>query len=155
MTDGLMSWQPRSTASSTQLGVTQSAGCYPNLTTRSRNLYRQRVMPEMDLTDHLVAGTERQLKPNTSPHHLALEAERKRLRDTRTTYDRTGTTEPVIPDQSMDQEGVHQREKTTIKPSATSTTSPRPKTAYGLHLNCVVMSPDTEGLHTPYASPMR
>ena len=51
--------------------------------------------------------------------------------------------------------GVPQREKTTIRPGAIGTTSPRPKTAYGLHPNCVMTSPNTEAPHTPYASPMR
>ena len=75
MTDGLISWQPRNTASSAQLRVTQSTGCYPNWTMRSRNLYRQHVTPQTDLTDHLVVWTERQPKPNTNLCHLALEAE--------------------------------------------------------------------------------
>ena len=56
---------------------------------RSWNQYQQLLTVLTDLTDHLVAGTERQLKPNTSPHHLALEAERQRLQDTPTTYDKT------------------------------------------------------------------
>ena len=108
-----------------------------------------------DLTDHHVVGTERQLKSNTSLHHLAVEAERHRQQDTPMTYDRTWTIEPVRPDQSTDQGGVPQREKTAIRPGATSTTSPGPKTAYGLHPNCIVMLPYTEAPHTPYASPMR
>ena len=155
MTDGLMSWQPRNTASNAQLRITRSASCYPNSTTRLWSLYRQRVTLLMDLTDQHVAGTERQLKPNTSPHNLAVEAERQRLQDTCMTYDRTWTIEPVRPDQSMDQGGVSQREKTAIRPGATSITTSKPKTAYGLHLNCVVTSPNTEAPHTPYASPMR
>ena len=71
------------------------------------------------------------------------------------TCDRTWTIEKVIPDQFMDHEGVHQREKTTIKPGTISTTSHGPKTAYRLHPNCVMMPPDTEEPHTLYASPMR
>ena len=102
-----------------------------------------------DLTDQRVAGTERQRKPNTSPHHLAVGAEKQQLQDTPMTYDRTWTIEPVRPDQSMDHGGVPQREKTAIRPGATSITSPGPKTAYGLHLNCVVTWPDTEAPHTP------
>ena len=58
-------------------------------------------------------------------------------------------------DQSMDQRGVLQRARTTIRPAMTGTTSPGPKTAYGLHPNCVVTPPDTEVPHTPYASPIR
>ena len=112
-------------------------------------------MQLMDLTDHHVAETEWQLKPNTSPHHLAVKAEKQQLRDTHMTYDRTWTIEPVIPDQSIDQGGVPQCEKTAIRPGTTSTTSPGPKTAYGLHPNYVVTLPDSEAPHTPYASPMR
>ena len=107
-----------------------------------------------DLTDHHVAGTEWQLKSNTSPHHLIVEAEKQRLQDTLMAYNRTWTIEPVKPDQSMDQGGVPQREKMAIRPGATSITSPGPKTAYGLHPNSVVTWPDTEAPHTPYASPI-
>ena len=108
-----------------------------------------------DLTGHLMVGTERQLKPNTNLHHLALEAEKQRPQDARMTCDRTWTIEPVIPYQFMDHEGVHQRETTTIKLGTTHTTPHGPKTAYGLHPNCVVTSPDTEAPHTPYASLMK
>ena len=106
-------------------------------------------------TDHHVAGTERQLKPNTRLHHPTVKVERHQLQDTLMTYGRTWLIEPDIPDQSMDQGGAPQREKKAIRPGATSTTSPRPKTAYGLHPNCVVMFPDTKAPHTHYASPMR
>ena len=106
-------------------------------------------------TDHHVDGTNRPITSNTSLHHLALEAERQQLQDARTTCDRSWTIDPVIPDQSMDQGGVHQCGKTAIRPGATSTTSPGPETAYGLHPNYVLTLPDTEAPHTPYASPMR
>ena len=109
----------------------------------------------MDLTGHLMDGTERQPKPNTNLRHLTQEAEKQRPQDARTTCDRTWTIEPVIPDQSMDHEGVHQREKTAIKPSAINTTSHGLKTAYGLHPNYAVTSPGTEEPHTLYASPMK
>lgn len=107
MTDGLMSWQPRNTASSAQLKVTQSASCSPNSTRKSWSLYRQHVMQLMDLTGHLMVGTEWQLKPNTNLRHLALEAEKQRPQDACATCNRTWTIEPVIPDQFMDREGVH------------------------------------------------
>ena len=108
-----------------------------------------------DLTDHHMAGIERQHKPNTNLHHLAAKAGEHRLRDTPMTFDRTWKIEPVRPDQSTDHGTVLQHERMAIRPGATSTTSPGPKTAYGLHPNCVVTSPDTEAPHTPYASPMR
>ena len=143
-------------ASNAGLRVTRSASCYPNSTTRHWSPYHPRVTRLTNLTDHCVAGTERQLKPNTSPHHLAVEVERQRLQDTRMTYDRTWTIGPVIQDQSMDQRNMLQRErKTAIRPGATDITTQGPKTAYGLHPNCVVTWPDTKVPHTPYASSMR
>ena len=109
----------------------------------------------MNQTSHHMGEIKRPPMPNTNPHHLAVEVERQRLQDTPTTYDMTWTKEQAKPDQSMDQGGVLQCEKMAIRPSAIGTTSPRPKTAYGLHPNCVVTSPDIEASHTPYASPMR
>ena len=109
----------------------------------------------MNHTGHHVNEIKWPPTPNTNPHHLAVEAEKQRPQDTPMTYDRTWTIEPVRPDQSTDHGGVPQHEKTAIRPGATSITSPGPKTAYGLHPNCVVMWPDTEAPHTPYASPMR
>ena len=75
--------------------------------------------------------------------------------DVCTTCDRTWTLELVRQGQFMDHEGVHQREKTAIKPSAINTTSHGLKTAYGLHPNYAVTSPGTEEPHTLYASPMK
>ena len=155
MTDGPMPWQPRNTASSTQLKVTQSEGSSPNSTKRSQSLYLQQVMRLMDLTGHLMVGIERQPKLNTNLQHPTLEVEKQRLQYARTTCDGAWTIEPVIQDQFMDHEGVHQRKKTATKPGAINTTSHGPKTAYGLHLNCAVTSPDTEEPHTLYASPMK
>ena len=43
----------------------------------------------MWLTDHHVAGTKRQLKPNTSPYHLCVKVETQQLTDTHITYGRT------------------------------------------------------------------
>ena len=81
-----MFWQPRNRASSAQPKVTRSVNCYLNSMTRHLSPYHQRVTR---LTDHHVARTERQLAPNTSLHHPAIEAERQRLQDTPTTYDKT------------------------------------------------------------------
>ena len=44
----------------------------PQFVTRRWSLYRQRIMR---LTDHHVAGTKRQPKPNTSPYYPAVKAE--------------------------------------------------------------------------------
>ena len=54
--------------------------------TRPLSPYHQRIMR---LVDHHVAGTKRQLKPNTSPYYLALKAEIKQLRDIHMTYVKT------------------------------------------------------------------
>ena len=105
--------------------------------TRPKSLYLPCVMLLTDLTVHHAAGTERQIKPDTRLHHPAVKAERQQLQDTLTTYDRTWIIEPVRPDQYMDQGGMPQREKTTIKPGATSTSSPGLKTAYRHHPNYV------------------
>ena len=155
MTDGLMSWQPRNTASNAQPRATRSTSCYPNLTTRPQSPYLPRITLLTDPTNLHVVGIEWQLKPNTRLHHPTVKVGRQQLQDTPTTYNRTWIIEPVRPEQSMDQGGVPQREKTTIRPGATSTTSPGPKIAYGLQSNYAVTLADTEASHTPYASPMR
>ena len=67
-----MSWQPRNTALSAQPKVIRSVNCYLNSTTRHLNPYHQRVTR---LTDHHVAGTKQQLKPNTNPHYLVVKVE--------------------------------------------------------------------------------
>ena len=59
-----------------------------------------------DPIDHHVAGIERQLKPNTSPHPLAVKAEKQQLGDTHTTYDKTWKIGQVRPGQSTDRGGV-------------------------------------------------
>ena len=56
---------------------------------RRWSLYHPSVTRLTDPTDHHVVGTERQLKPDTSPHHLAVKAEKQQLGDTHMTYDRT------------------------------------------------------------------
>ena len=155
MIDGLKSWQPRNRASNAQLRATRSASYYHNLTTRPLSQYRQSIKLLTNPTDHHVDGTDRLLMPNTSPRHPTVEARRQRPRAIPTTYARTWTIEPVRQDQSMDRGDVLQRDRTTIWPGVIGTTSPGPKTAYGLHPNCVVTSPDTEEPHTLYASPMK
>ena len=128
---------------------------YYNLTTRPWSQYRQSTKLLTNPTDHHVDGTDWLLMPNTSPRHPVAEARRQRPRAIPTTYARTWIIEPVRQDQSMDLGGVLQCERTAIRPGVIGTTSPGPKTAYGLHSNCVVMSPATEEPHTPYASSMR
>ena len=81
-----MSSQLRNTASSTQPKVTRSVNCYLNSTTRHLSPYHQRVKR---LTDHHVAGTKRQLMPNTSPYYLAVKVETQQLGDIYMTCGRT------------------------------------------------------------------
>ena len=59
--------------------------------------YHPLVTRLMDLTGHLVDGTERQPKLSTYLCHLALEAEKQQLEDTLMTYVRTWTIELVRP----------------------------------------------------------
>ena len=105
MTDGLTFWQPRNTASHAQLRVTRSASCYPNSTMRPRSPYRQRMMLT-DLTDHHVAGAERQLKPNTRPPRLAVKARMKQLGVVHMTFGRTWTVKQDTQDRSTNREDV-------------------------------------------------
>ena len=76
MINGLKSWQPRNTASSAKLRATRSVSYYHSLTTRPLSQYRQSINLLTNLIDHHVDGTERQLTPNTSPRHPAIEARR-------------------------------------------------------------------------------
>ena len=142
-------------AFSAQQRVIPSIGYYHSLMTRPSIQYHQDMTALMNQTGHHMDGTERPLRPNSNPHHLVIEAERQRLQDTPTTYDRTWTIEQAKPDQSMDQGGEPQREMTTIKPGATGITSHGPKTKHECHPNFVVTLPDTEAPHTPYALLMR
>ena len=76
-----------------QQRVIRSVGYYHNLTTRPSSPYRQDMTVLMNQTGHHVGEIKRPPTPNTNPHHLAVEAERQRLQDTPTTYDRTWTIE--------------------------------------------------------------
>ena len=106
-------------------------------------------MPQTDLTDHLVAGTERQLKPNTSPHHLAIKAEKKQLGDTHMTYDKTWKIEQVRSDQSTDRGCVPRHERMATKHGAMSIIKFEVNTKHRCHPNFAVMLPDIEVPHTP------
>ena len=96
-----MSWQPRNTASHPQRATRSTSYCH-NLMTWPQSPYHQCAMLT-NLTDRHVAATERQLKPNTIPHRLAVEAENQRPQDTPMTYDKTWIIELVRPDLYMDQ----------------------------------------------------
>ena len=114
-----------------QQRVIRSVGYYHNLTTRPSSQYRQDMTVLMNQTGRHVDGTKRLLRPNTSPHHPALEEKRQGLQDTPTTYAGTWTIEPARPDQSTDQGDVLQHETTTIKPGVTSITKFGPRTEHG------------------------
>jgi hypothetical protein len=109
----------------------------------------------MRLTDHHVAGTKRQLKPNTSPYSLAAKAETQQPGAIHMTCGRTWTIEQVSPDQFTDRGGMPRRAMTAIKPDMTHITAPVPKTADELNPNYVATWPDIEAPHTPSASLMK
>ena len=75
------------------------------------NPYHQHVTR---LTDHHVAGTKRQLKPNTSPYYLALKKETQQLGEIRMTYGKTWKIEQVRVDRSTDRGDVPKRARTAI-----------------------------------------
>ena len=149
---GLTSWQPRNTASSAQPKVTRSINCYPNSMMRHWSPSYQRVMR---LTNHHVAGTKRQLKPNTSPHYLAVKTDIQQLGDAHMTYGMTWRTEQVRPDRSTDHGDVPGCTTTATLPDITNTTLFGPNTGRQLHPSCVATWPDTEAPHTPSASVMK
>ena len=147
-----MSWQPRKTTSSAQPKVTRSANCYPNSMTRRWSPSYQRIMR---LTDHHVAGTKRQLKPNTSPHYLVVKTETQQPRDTHMTCGMTWKTEQVRPDRSMDRGGVPGCAMMAICLDMTNITTPGPKTADDIHLVYAATWIDIEVPHTPFAALMK
>jgi hypothetical protein len=106
----------------------------------------------MRLTDHHVAGTKRQLKPNTSPYSLTAKAETQQPGVMDMTCGRTWTIEQVSPDQFTDRGGMPWRVTTDIKPDITAL---GPKTADELNPNYVATWPDIEAPHTPFASLMK
>ena len=109
----------------------------------------------MRLTDHHVAGTKRQVKPNTSPYYLTVKAEIKQLEDIHMTCGRTWTVEQVRTDRFMDHGDVPRCATTAIRLNVTIITTPRPKIADEIHPSYVVTWPDIEAPHTPFASLMK
>ena len=112
-------------------------------------------MCSMDPTDHHVAGTKRQLKPNTSPYYLAVKAVTQQLGDTHMTCGMTWKIKQVRPDRSMDHGGVPLCATMATRLDVTNITTPGPKTADELHPSYVTTWPDIEAPHTPYASLMK
>ena len=106
----------------------------------------------MRLTDHHLAGTKRQLKPNTRPPHLAVKARIKQLGVVHTTFDRTGTAEQDTQDRSTDREDVPRHATMTTYSDMTNLATPGPKTANGLHRRYVAVWPNIEAPHTLFAS---
>ena len=68
----------------------------------------------MQLTYHHVAGTKRQLKPNTIPYYLTIKAEIKQLGDIHMTCGMTWIVEQVRTDRSMDRGGMRRCATTAI-----------------------------------------
>ena len=85
----------------------------------------------MRLTDHHVAETKRQLKPNISPHYLTVKAEIKQLGVIHMTVGRTWTVEQDIPDRSTDREDVPRHAMMAIYSGMTNLATPEPITADG------------------------
>ena len=109
----------------------------------------------MRLTNHHVAGTKRQLKPNTIPHYLAVKTETQQLEDTHMTCGMTWKTEQVRPDRSMDRGGMPRCATMAIWPDVTNIITHGPKTEDKLHPSYVATWPDIEVPHTPFASLMK
>ena len=109
----------------------------------------------MRLTDHHAVGIKRQLKPNTSPPHLAVKAEIKQLGVTHTTFGRTWTVEQDIQDRSTDREGVPRGTMSATYSDVINLTMLGPNTADGLHRSYVAIRPDIEAPHTLFASLMK
>ena len=116
---------------------------------RRRSPYHHRAMR---LTDHHVVGIKRQLKPNTSPPHLAVKAEIKQLGVIHMTFGRTWTVERDILDRSTDREDVPRLAMSATYSDVTSLVTPDPKTADELHLSYVATWPNIEAPHTHSAS---
>ena len=117
--------------------------------------YHQRVTLLTDLTDHHMAGTERQLKPNTSPHPLTEEARRQHLWATHMTCNGTWPIKPVRLDQSMDQEVMPRLEITDMKPGVMNITIFGINTELRCHPISAVRLHDIEAPSTPCALSMR
>ena len=109
----------------------------------------------MRLTDHHMAGTKRQLEPNTSPHYLAIKTETQQLGDAHMTCGMTWKTKQVRPDRSMDRGGMPRCVMMAIRPDATNITTPGPKTVDELHPSYVATWLAIEAPHTPFASLMK
>ena len=86
MIDGPKSWLLKNTALVAQPKVTRSVDCYLSSMTRRWSLYHHRTMWQ---ADHNLVRIKRQLKPNTSPHYLAVKTETQQLQDTHMTCGKT------------------------------------------------------------------
>ena len=94
---------------------------------------------QINQTDHHVDGIKRHIKLNISPHPLAVEARRQRLRTIHPTYIRTWPIKPARLDQSTDPEDVLQHELTATKPGAINIIKFEVFTKHKCHLNYVAM----------------
>ena len=103
--------------------------------TRRWSLYHQRVMR---LIDHHVAGTKRQLKPNTSPYHLTVKLETQQLGDIHMTYGRTWKIGQVRPDRSMDRGGAPKHMTMTVIPDTLTANPAGPNTTSQTQPDCIV-----------------
>ena len=98
---------------------------------------------------------KRQLKPNTIPPHLTVNARITQLTIVQTTYSETWAVEPDTQDRSTDREGMPRHATMATYPDVTNLATPEPKTVKGLLRSYVAVWPNIEAPHTRFASPMK
>ena len=106
----------------------------------------------MRLTDHNVVRIKRQLKPNTGPPHLSVQARIKQLGDVHTSVNGTWTVEQDTQDRSMDRGDVLGHATTATYSDVTNLATPEPKTTNRLHRRYVAVWPTIKAPHTLFAS---
>ena len=109
----------------------------------------------MRLTDHHMAGTQRQLKTNTRPPHLAVKERTTQVMITQTTCRGTWTIEQYTQDRSVDREIMLRHATMATYSDVSNLATPEPKTAKGLLRSYVAVWPYIEAPHTLFASLMK
>ena len=98
---------------------------------------------------------KRQLKSNTRPPHLSVKAGTTQATITQTTCRGTWTIEQDTQDRSTDRESMLRYAMMASYSDVSNLAMPEPKTAKGLLRRYVIVWPNTEAPHTPYASQMK
>ena len=107
------------------------------------------------LIGHPVAGTKRQLRPNSSLPHRLVKIETEEFGVTHMTSGKSWTIKQDTQDRSTDREGVPRGTKKATYSDVINLTTPEPNTADGLHQNYATTLPAIEALHTLSASQTR